>query len=78
MDFFFFPFSSAFMFAGLLVGIVIFIFWILMIIDCAKRKFKADWEKIVWILVMLFATWIGALAYFIIIRVSNPRGVLSK
>ncbi|HLF54046.1 MAG TPA: PLDc N-terminal domain-containing protein [Candidatus Nanoarchaeia archaeon] len=77
MGLFSFPFASAFMFAGLLVGIVLVIFWILMIVDCAKRRFKAAWEKIIWIVIMLFATWIGALAYFIVVKSLNPRGILS-
>ncbi len=69
---------GSFMFAGMLVGIVLIIFWVLMLIDCAKRKFRESWEKIVWIVVIVFVNWIGALAYFIVIRSFNPHGILSK
>ena len=73
-----FPSIGAFMFAGMLVGVVLIIFWILMLIDCAKRNFRASWEKIIWIVVIIFVNWIGALAYFIVIRSFNPKGILSK
>ena len=36
------------------LGTIIFIFWIWMIIDCAKRDFKKDTDKTVWILVIIF------------------------
>ena len=72
------PSWGAFAFAGILVGIVLFVFWIWMIIDCAKRKFRNNIEKIVWILVIIFVNWVGALAYLIVVYFLNPRGILSK
>jgi TctA family transporter len=41
-----------------------FVFWILMLVDAAQRDFKKEDEKIVWILVIVLAGWIGALVYF--------------
>ena len=62
----------------IIVGILLFVFWILMIIDCVKRSFKNDIEKILWIVVMIFTGWIGAVVYYIAVRVYNPRGIAKK
>ncbi|MCK9595812.1 PLDc N-terminal domain-containing protein [Candidatus Pacearchaeota archaeon] len=50
------------------LSIFVFVFWILMIIDCVKRKFKQDVEKIVWILVIIFAGIVGALIYYFVVK----------
>lgn len=50
------------------ISIFIFVFWISMIIDCVKRKFREDSEKIVWILVLIFTGIIGALIYYFIVK----------
>jgi len=55
-----------FVFFGL--AILGFIFWIFMIIDVAKRKFKKDNDKILWILVIVLAGIIGAVIYYFVIK----------
>lgn len=50
-----------------------FIFWILMIVDCAQRKFRNDSDKIVWILVIIFTQIIGALIYYFIVKKKNKH-----
>jgi cytochrome c oxidase assembly factor CtaG len=45
-----------------------FIFWILMIIDCAKRKRLTDGERIAWILVIVFLGVIGAAIYYFAVK----------
>jgi cytochrome c oxidase assembly factor CtaG len=45
-----------------------FIFWILMIIDCAKRKHLSDGERIAWILVLAFLGVIGATVYYFAVK----------
>ncbi len=77
-DFLFFPLMSAFIFAGILVGLILFAFWIWMIVDVAQRRFRNSLEKVVWLLVIIFASWVGAIVYFIAIRTMNPRGVARK
>ncbi|MEK6811238.1 MAG: PLDc N-terminal domain-containing protein [Nanoarchaeota archaeon] len=77
-DFIFWPFMAAFAGAMMLVAVVIIILWIWMIIDCAKRHFKNDTEKIVWIVVIVLGQWVGALVYFIVIRSLNPHGLAKK
>ena len=72
----FFPFFAAATLAKIIIGIIILIFWIFMIVDCAKRKFRRDGEKILWILIMIFGAWIGAIVYFIVINQFNPKGII--
>ncbi len=50
------------------IGVLAFIFWIAMLIDGLKRKFKNDTEKIVWILVLIFTYILGALIYYFIVK----------
>lgn len=45
-----------------------FVFWIMMLVDCATRKFRNDNDRIVWILVIILAGIIGALIYYFVIK----------
>ncbi len=62
------PFLILFGILFLGLAILAFLFWIFMILDCAKRKFKHENDKIVWILVIVLLHWIGALIYYFAIR----------
>ena len=77
-DFIFWPFAAAFAGVMALVFVIVLIFWIWMLVDCAKRKFRNDVEKIVWIIVIVFGMWIGAIAYFLVVKMTNPRGLIRK
>ena len=44
------------------------VFWILMIIDCAKRKNLSDGERVAWILVLVFLGVIGATVYYFAVK----------
>lgn len=46
------------------LALATFAFWIWMLIDCAKNNQLADTERIAWILVIVFAHFLGALIYF--------------
>ncbi len=50
------------------LGIIIFVFWLFMLIDCLKREFKSDEEKLVWILVLILTGLIGAILYYFLIK----------
>jgi len=60
---------------GSSVFLAMFAFWIWMLIDCATNEPSAGNEKIVWILVIIFAHWIGALIYFLARRPTRIREV---
>lgn len=55
--------------AIMVVAVLVSIFWIWMIVDCATRdNFKADNDKVIWILVLVFAGIIGAIIYYFVIK----------
>jgi len=53
----------------------VFLFWIWMIIDCAKRSFPPPDSnlKIVWILVIVLAGWVGMVIYFFAVKIPGDR-----
>ncbi|MEI6731260.1 MAG: PLDc N-terminal domain-containing protein [archaeon] len=77
-DFVMWPVAIGFSILAAIVMVIFIVFWVLMLIDCAKRKFKNDVEKIVWVLVLLFGRIFGAIAYYIVIRAMNPKGLAKK
>ena len=57
---------------GLLV-LALMAFWIWMLVDCATKEPSAGNEKIIWILVIIFTHWIGALIYFLVRRPQRKK-----
>ena len=51
--------------AAFIFGII---FWVKMIIDAAKRQFPKENDKVVWILVIVLASFIGALIYYFVVK----------
>ena len=47
-----------------LVVLLLFVFWIIMFIDSITRKFKKSAEKVLWIIVNFFFSFIGSLIYY--------------
>jgi len=43
------------------------IFWIVMLVDAATRKFKESSDKIMWILIIVLVGWLGALIYYFVV-----------
>ena len=54
-------------------SVLVTIFWILMIIDAAKRDFKQENDKIMWILIVVLTGIIGALIYYFMIKKPNKH-----
>jgi len=54
------------------IGLLAFIFWIWMLIDAIQNRSLSGTEKIVWVLVIIFLHFLGALIYFFAGR-SNRR-----
>ena len=52
----------------IVIPMLLLAFWIWMIIDCATRKFKNDTDRVVWILVIIFTSVIGALIYYFVVK----------
>ncbi|MEK6933277.1 MAG: PLDc N-terminal domain-containing protein [Nanoarchaeota archaeon] len=71
----FWPFAAVGMLITVIILILLLAFWIWMIIDCAKRNFKNNTEKIIWIVIIGVIGWIGALVYYIVIKAINKKGI---
>ena len=56
-----------------LIALSLMIFWIWMLVDCATKEPSAGNDKIVWILVIVFTHWIGALIYFLVRRPQRKK-----
>ncbi len=56
------------MLVGGVIGIGGTILWIWMLIDCATKEPSEGNDKIIWILIIVLAGWIGALIYLIVRR----------
>jgi len=58
------------------VGAVIMIpllgFWIWMLIDVIKRVPSENNQKLIWLLVLIFGGFIGAIIYYFVQRPKNP------
>ena len=63
--------------AAILLVLFLFVFWLLMLIDCLKRDFKKDYEKIVWVLVMIFLHLLGAVIYYFVVKI-NDKNIKKK
>ena len=50
------------------VVLLLFAFWVWMLIDCATNEPSEGNDKIVCIMVILFAHWLGATIYFFVRR----------
>jgi hypothetical protein len=55
-----------------LVMIPLFAFWIWMLIDVIKRVPSEENKKLIWILVVVLAGFIGAAIYYFVQRPKNP------
>jgi ABC-type multidrug transport system fused ATPase/permease subunit len=57
---------AALAFAAVFLG-----FWVWMLIDCAIHTPSEGNLKLVWVLIIVFTGWIGALIYFFVQRPKN-------
>jgi len=60
-----------------LIALLFFVFWVWMLVDCAKRNFD---QKTLWIVLLLVLGWVGAIAYFFAVKrktgkVATPQAV---
>jgi len=46
------------------IALSLFVFWIWMLIDAIKNRWLTSTERIVWVLVIVFLHWLGAVVYF--------------
>jgi hypothetical protein len=58
---------------AILLGIAGTVFWIWALIDCATKEPNEGNQKVVWILVIVFTHFLGALLYVLIRRPDRVR-----
>jgi len=51
-----------------LIGVVGLIFWIMMLVDCLQRKFENSTEKIIWVVVIIALSLLGAILYWAMVK----------
>jgi len=52
-----------------IAGLVLFVFWVIMLIDVFKRtNWKQESDKTLWIVLVLLLGWIGAVAYYFAVK----------
>jgi hypothetical protein len=56
------------LFVVVVFGIIGTIFWIWTLIDVATKEPNEGSNKVVWILVIIFTHWLGALVYLVVRR----------
>jgi len=55
------------------IGILGTILWIWMLVDCATKEPDQGNDKMVWVLIIVFTHWMGALIYMLIRRPQRIR-----
>jgi len=53
---------------GVPILLLLFVFWLWMLIDCAKREFD---DKALWIIMLIFLNFIASILYFFIVKRKN-------
>jgi uncharacterized membrane-anchored protein len=69
----FFGIGVLFLLPFVLLGVALFVFWIIMLIDSITRKFKNDSDKIVWVLVNILLGLLGAIIYYFVIFIKDGK-----
>lgn len=68
-----FPFFLLLWILFALLGLAAAVFWIFMLIDCVTKEPSEGNDKLIWVLIILFANWIGALVYLLVRRPERIR-----
>ena len=55
------------------VVLLLLAFWVWMLVDCATKESSHGNDKVIWILVIIFTHWIGALIYYLVRRPERKR-----
>ena len=50
---------------GAIIGIAILAFWVWALVDAIKNPRLSDNERIIWIIVIVLTSWLGALIYLL-------------
>ena len=56
-----------------MIALACMVFWIWMLVDCATKESSQGNDKVVWVLVIVFTHWIGALIYYLVRRPERKK-----
>lgn len=48
-----------------IIGLAVLVFWVWALVDAIKNPRLTDNERLIWILVIVLASWVGALIYLL-------------
>ena len=65
--------GAGFMILFIIISVLFFVFWLFMLVDCAKRKFKNDGEKAAWIIVVAIFGVLGAIVYYFAVKAGKDK-----
>ena len=68
-------FALLFALAAFSLAVIGTVFWIWMLIDCATKESSQGNDKLIWILIILFTHFLGALLYFLVRRPKRMSGL---
>ncbi len=60
---------------AIVLAILASIFWLWMLVDCLTNPRLLPMEKLIWVLVIFFLHFVGALVYLIVGRQQRVRGL---
>lgn len=62
------PIAGSLILLMVLIILLASIFWLWMLVDAAMNPRLTDTEKIIWVLIVLFTHFVGAVVYFFVAR----------
>lgn len=68
-----FIFIAGFGLIGILLAVASTLFWIWMLVDAIINPTLRDMEKLIWVAVVLFTHFLGAVLYFLLVRAQRNR-----
>jgi len=57
----------------LLIAVIATIFWIWMLVDCVTREPDTGSTRLIWVIIIIFTSVLGAILYFVIRRPERMR-----
>jgi NADH:ubiquinone oxidoreductase subunit 6 (subunit J) len=51
----------------ILAAVLLFVFWLMMLVDSITRKFKETNDKVIWVIVNVFLGLLGSLIYYFVV-----------
>lgn len=46
------------------ISLALMALWIVALLDCSRKEFPGENMKVIWVLIIVLAGWVGALAYW--------------